>query len=185
MSALRRYAFDDAPLDSYQVRHVAVRHIYRRAVDLTSAKYTVAGSPEALVIALRGIFGYYASRRAARLLGVDRSSLSRYARGLLPIPPHIWRRLHDAWSELERYRKAEIAARQREFDAIIEQEHALIVFARKIIDLQNLDDPLAKPDSPLHSVRTRHYRRRQEMRLREPAAALALSILFPSAGAER
>jgi hypothetical protein len=97
--------------------------------------------------------------------------------------------LRDNWSEFERYRKAEIAARQREFDAIIEQELALLVHARKLIDLANLEieraSGLARPDSPLTSSRVRYHRRRQEAALREPIAALALSILFPSAGAER
>jgi hypothetical protein len=95
--------------------------------------------------------------------------------------------MRDTWCEIVRYRQVEIEMRRLEFEAIIEQEHALLVYARRLTDLANLNDPLATPSSPLTSSRVRHRHRRREMLLREPQAALALSILFPkpSAGAER
>jgi hypothetical protein len=103
----------------------------------------------------------------------------------------LWHRLRDDWSELERYRRAEIATRQREFDAIIEQEEALIIHARKLVTIAVAEidraTGYASPDSPLVSSRVRYRHRRREALLREPQAQLALSILFPkpSAGAER
>jgi hypothetical protein len=97
------------------------------------------------------------------------------------VPRRLWTRLNDRWTEIARYRHLEIELRRLEFAAILEQEEALLVHARKLINLANANDPLAQPDSPLTSSRARYYRRRQEMRLREPQAALALSILFPTA----
>jgi hypothetical protein len=141
-------------------------------------------------VALRALFGSFSGRRAGKLLGCSRRGLWNYATGKRRIPRHLWRRLYDNWSEFERYRKAEIAVREREFDAIIEQEEALIIHARKRVTLAiaELDrkSGYASPDSPLVSSRTRYRHRRREALLREPQAALALSILFPkpSAGPE-
>jgi hypothetical protein len=175
----------------YNPRRSAVGHTLHRVIVPPLTSFLVHEDQAQFEIALRAVFGSFSGRRAAKLLGYSRIALWNYATGKRRIPRHLWRRLYDNWSEFERYRKAEIAAREREFDAIIEQELALLVHARKLIGLANMEldakSGMNQPDSPLLSARIRHRHRRREMLLREPQAALALSILFPkpSAGAER
>jgi hypothetical protein len=191
MSAPGRYTFDEADVDSIAVRDVRVRHIFRRVAVPPVSDGAITISPQHFAFVLRALFGSRTSRRAARLLNTTEASLSRYTTRRARIPRRLWHRLRDDWSELERYRRAEIATRQREFAAIIEQEEALIIHARKLVTLAVAEidraTGYASPDSPLLSARIRHRHRRREMLLREPQAALALSILFPkpSAGAER
>jgi hypothetical protein len=96
--------------------------------------------------------------------------MHQWATGRSPLPDYAVARLRDIWKEALFFRQAEIAARKREFDAIIEQEYMLIRWGRACLDQLSLADPLSQPDSILLAGKIRSRRRRQEAALR--AAAL-------------
>jgi len=131
---------------------------------------------------MRGLFGSLSSERASKLLGVHVDTLWRWCDGSRSLPGYAIARLLEHWQSAKRYRAAEIAARRREFDAIIVQEEQLAAAADRSRDWFLLRQTPAP--GVMQSSRARYHRRRQEAALRQAQAPLADMFATPPAQKE-
>jgi len=173
----RRYPFQGVDPDNKILARVRVRRTYHRYKPQEASPGDDVLRRTLLGTIFRGAFGASAEpTRAAIVLGVNRSTIFRWVRGERRLPGWLAEELHTKWSEIDRRRQAEIAAREREFAAIIEQERQLLADARRSLDRLLADDIAGpRPDSILLGSKGRWRARQAAAALRAVDAAGAPS----------